>query len=60
MHRYLSNIFHQIEDRLAIKKGFANTGFAKREIPKFSESILDHPLFKKIGQLKFHQIVFLS
>ena len=52
MHKCLSNFIHQIEDRLAIKKGFANTGFAKCEIHKFSGSILDYNLFKKIGKIE--------
>ena len=43
----ISNLLYFAEEKIAIRKGFSQTGFAKRELPKFSGSVLDYPLFKK-------------
>ena len=45
--RRISNLIYLAEEKISIRKGFSQTGFAKRELPKFNGSVLDYPLFKK-------------
>ena len=47
MSKRIANLLYSAEEKIAICKGFFQTGFAKRELPKFSGSVLDYPLFKK-------------
>ena len=39
--------FIGLRKKIAIRKGLAQTGFAKRNPPKLNDSVLDFPLFKK-------------
>ena len=47
--KQISDLLYFAEEKIAIRKGFSQTGFAKRELPKLSGSVLDYPLFKKTG-----------
>ena len=43
----IARVLYGAEEKLTIRKGLAQTGFAKRDPPKFNGSVLDFPLFKK-------------
>ena len=43
----VANVLYRAEEKITIRKGLANTGFAKRVPPEFNGSVLDFPLFKK-------------
>ena len=45
----IAQILYRAEDKITVRKGLAQTGFTKRDPPKFNGSVLDFPLFKKIG-----------
>ena len=49
----IASVLYRAEEKLSLRKGLSQTGFAKRDPPKFNGSVLDFPLFKKIGELKF-------
>ena len=38
---------YRAEEKITIRKGLAQTGFAKRDPPNFNSSVLDFPLLKK-------------
>ena len=48
----IARVLYGAEEKITIRKGLAQTGFAKRDPPKFNGSVLDFPLLKKIGELK--------
>ena len=43
----IASVLYRAEEKITIRKGLAQTGFAKRDPPKFNGSVLDFPLFKK-------------
>ena len=43
--KILSNIIYKTENKIYIKKGFSQTGFTEKELPKFNGLVLDYPLF---------------
>ena len=43
----IARVLYGAEEKLTIRKGLAQTGFAKRDHPKSNGSVLDFPLFKK-------------
>ena len=43
----IAKILYRAEDKITVRKGLAQTGFTKRDPPKFNGSVLDFPLFKK-------------
>ena len=43
----IASVLYRAEEKTTIRKGLAQTGFAKRDPPKFNGSVLDFPLFKK-------------
>ncbi len=43
----IANVLYRTEEKIIIRKGLAQTGFAKRVPPKFIGSVLDFPLLKK-------------
>ena len=43
----IARVLYRAEEKLTIRKGLAQTGFPKRDPPKFNGSVLDFPLFKK-------------
>ena len=45
----IARVLYGAEEKLTIRKGLAQTGFAKRDPPKFNGSVLDFPLLKIIG-----------
>ena len=45
--RKIAQILYRAEDNLPIRRRLAQTGFTKRDPPKFNGSVLDFPLFKK-------------
>ena len=42
----IANVLYRAEEKITIRKGLAQTGFAKRDPPKFNGSVLYFPLFK--------------
>ena len=42
----IAKILYRAEDKITIRKGLAQTRFAKRDPPKFNGSVLDFPLLK--------------
>ena len=45
----IARVLYGAEEKITIRKGLAQTGFAKRDPPKFNGSVLDFPLLKKMG-----------
>ena len=43
----IASVLYRAEEKITIRKGLAQTGFAKRDPPKFNGSVLDFPLLKK-------------
>ena len=43
----IARVLYGAEEKITIRKGLAQTGFAKRDPPKFNGSVSDFPLFKK-------------
>ena len=43
----IARVLYRAEEKITIRKGLAQTGFAKRDPPKFNRYILDFPLLKK-------------
>ena len=43
----ITKILVRAEEKITIRKGKTQTGFAKRDPPKFNGSVLDFPLSKK-------------
>ena len=43
----IARVLYGAEDKITIRKGWAQTGFAKRDPPKFNSFVLDFPLLKK-------------
>ena len=43
----IARVLYGAEEKITIRKGLAQTGFTKRDPPKFNGSVLDFPLFKK-------------
>ena len=42
----IAKILYRAEDKITVRKGLAQTGFTKRDPPKFNGSVLDFPLLK--------------
>ena len=47
--KVIAQILYRAEDKLTIRRGLAQTGFTKRDPPKFNGSVLDFPYLRKIG-----------
>ena len=45
--KYIARVLYGAEEKITIRKGLAQTGFAKRDPPKFNGSVLEFPLIKK-------------
>ena len=43
----VENLLYRSKEKITIRKGLAQIGFAKRNLPKFNGSVLDFPLLKK-------------
>ena len=56
----IANVLYSTEEKITIRKGLAQTGFAKRDPPKFNGLVLDIPLLKRIGLLKLVLVDCLS
>ena len=47
IRKILCNIIYYVENKKVVKNGFSQTGFVKRELPKFNRLVLDYQLFKR-------------
>ena len=56
----IANVLYRAEEKITIRKGLAQTGFAKRDPPKFNGSVLDFPLLKIIRLLRLVLVDCLS
>ena len=48
----LAKVLYRSEEKITVRKGLSQTGFVKRDPPKFTGSVLGFPLFKKNWEIE--------